>query len=461
MESSEYASGEIEIGGFLIRPGENSIYFNEQATRIEPKVMHVLTTLAAASGEVVSRHALLENIWHEGIYSDEVVTRAISHLRKAFRQYDSQTEYVTTVSKRGYKIAKPTRWTSRGNGASDAFTDNNKANQLYLQGRSLNARINGDTIIPVARDLLEQAVSLDPEFAEAHAELAHSYTLMGTYIRRAASEELLEKATYHASQAIALKANLAFPKVLLAIAEFTKGNMVAAIELNEEAIQLEPDNAEVVMRLGYFYTAIGRIRHAIPILEKAVSLDPAQGRNLQVLALAKLNNGDLEEADELAQRAIDLHHYFAYDTYASVAVAMGKYELAQERFIEGRKWMLTMFDERFNEQAWELAAKMGLNPKREDRLEFAKWLNAALGNKSKIPEVPLLQGLLRCGAAELYFKTMGNCLPIGRHGSYLSMWADTEPCRDIYTHPKFIPFAQKVGMYDAWERFGWPDRLSQ
>lgn len=104
-------------------------------------------------------------------------------------------------------------------------------------------------------------------------------------------------------------------------------------------------NAEVVMRLGYFYAGIGHTSRAIPYLERAVELDPAQGRNVQVLALAKLAQGDLEEADVLAKRAIDLHHFFAHDTYAQVAFASGDHALCYQRLKAGWTALNWMFDE--------------------------------------------------------------------------------------------------------------------
>jgi len=459
FEFSEHADGVIRVGKCLMKPGENQIGCGENFITVEPKVMRVLCALAAANGTVMTRETLLKNIWGSIDFSDEVLTRPVSHLRKAFRLLDNSQSYIKTVSKRGYVLDVEVTWSSTGNPLVARKTSNEEAHRLYMQGKSLNARINGDTIIPVARDLLKQAIELDPEFAEAHAELAHSYTLMGTYIKGAAGPALLEETVVHAQRALDLKPDLAFAKILLAITEFTKGNIVSAIELNEEALVLDPANPEVVMRLGYFYAGIGLTQKAIPILEEAVALDPAQGRNLQILALAKLNNGDLEEADKLAKRAIDLHHYFAYDTHAAIAFAKGEREAGVQRMIAGRDWMLSMFDDRFDADAWEHSCRMALSADRSDRLLLAQWLVSLLGDFESTPEVPLLQGLVRCGAADLLFKVMEDCLPVGRHGSYLSLWADTEPCRDIYHHPKFLKFAEQIGMRAAWEKFGWPDRL--
>ena len=251
-ESGEYADGLIRIGKCLVQPGEHQISRDDTVVRLEPKVMRVLCALATADGEFVTREALLNDIWGGIDFSDEVITRPISHLRKAFRSLDDSQDYIKTVSKRGYTLEVDVSWSSKDDPTAERHTANEEAHRLYMQGKSLNARINGDTIIPVARDLLKQAVEIDPEFAEAHAELAHSYTLMGTYIKGAAGPVLLEETVVHALRALELKPEMAFAKMLLAIAEFTKGNIVRAIELNEQAVVTEPENPEVVMRLAIF-----------------------------------------------------------------------------------------------------------------------------------------------------------------------------------------------------------------
>jgi hypothetical protein len=39
------------------------------------------------------------------------------------------------------------------------------------------------------------------------------------------------------------------------------------------------------------------------------------------------------------------------------------------------------------------------------------------------------------------------------------LWADIDPIRQIWQHPEFIPFAQRIGMAAAWDKYGWPDLL--
>src|SRR5262245_30462928 len=77
-------SGTFRFGEFLIDPQLNSITRDNQSTRLEPKVMQLLQRLSHTAGEVVSKEQLMQAVWTDTIVTDDVLTRAISELRKAF-----------------------------------------------------------------------------------------------------------------------------------------------------------------------------------------------------------------------------------------------------------------------------------------------------------------------------------------------------------------------------------------
>ena len=61
------------------------------------------------------------------------------------------------------------------------LTHSKEAYDLYLQGRALNARLFGDGVLTRAATLIEQAVALDPRFAEAWVLLGDVHQRMGIY----------------------------------------------------------------------------------------------------------------------------------------------------------------------------------------------------------------------------------------------------------------------------------------
>lgn len=96
------------LAGVKVEPDRNLITGAGAAVRVEPKVMDVLCALAAANGDVVSREALIENVWAVDFGGDESVSRAVSLLRKALKEVGLGEEAIETVTKRGYRLTVAT-----------------------------------------------------------------------------------------------------------------------------------------------------------------------------------------------------------------------------------------------------------------------------------------------------------------------------------------------------------------
>ena len=85
------------LDGTLTLPGG-------ETRRLEPKVMEVLLTLAGGDNRTVSRADLLETVWAGQIAADELLTRAISEIRRALRDDPRNPTFIRTVPKRGYRL---------------------------------------------------------------------------------------------------------------------------------------------------------------------------------------------------------------------------------------------------------------------------------------------------------------------------------------------------------------------
>jgi len=95
---------EFKIGDWLVQPQLNRLSRSDVTHQIEPKIMQVLLVLAESPGNVVSRKALLDTVWEGTIVSDEVVSRSISELRKAFGDRAREARYIETISRGGYRL---------------------------------------------------------------------------------------------------------------------------------------------------------------------------------------------------------------------------------------------------------------------------------------------------------------------------------------------------------------------
>ncbi len=72
--------------------------------RVTPKAIGVLAALVENGGRVVSRDALLGQVWAGTMPTDDVVTQAITQLRKAFDDERGNPRYIETIAKYGYRL---------------------------------------------------------------------------------------------------------------------------------------------------------------------------------------------------------------------------------------------------------------------------------------------------------------------------------------------------------------------
>ncbi|WP_184447099.1 winged helix-turn-helix domain-containing protein [Xanthomonas sp. 3498] len=77
--------------------------------RLTPKAMGVLRVLLAQPGQVVEREALLAQVWPDTQPTNDVVTQAITQLRKAFAAgvRGEAPVYIETLAKTGYRLVAP------------------------------------------------------------------------------------------------------------------------------------------------------------------------------------------------------------------------------------------------------------------------------------------------------------------------------------------------------------------
>lgn len=99
-------SGEFSLGDVSVQPRRNLIIAGGATQRVEPRVMAVLMRLKQAMGDVVSREALIEDVWGDEAPNDEALTQAISRLRRAIGDNPGRPEIIETIPKRGYRLMR-------------------------------------------------------------------------------------------------------------------------------------------------------------------------------------------------------------------------------------------------------------------------------------------------------------------------------------------------------------------
>ena len=185
-----------------------------------------------------------------------------------------------------------------------------EAHNLYLKARYL-ATSDTPADLTQAVALYEQALQLDPNYAQAWAWLAYAH------IRRIAqgsennSAEAHQRAMGAARRAIELDPNLpeAYSGIATANLQFER-NWSAAAQALDKAAALDPNDTLVAQIRGHLSAAIATPAEAMKHFRKAVDGDPLNMLPRKYLGRALYYDGQPSEAVAELRRAIELNPKF-------------------------------------------------------------------------------------------------------------------------------------------------------
>lgn len=118
---------------------------------------------------------------------------------------------------------------------------------------------------------------------------------------------------------------------LLGVALLQAGDHVAATESLRRARELEPDRPLTLIALGLALNTGKRYAEARPFLVRSLELAPDDVEALAALAEAEAGLGELQPAEEHAQRALSRRQ-----GHATANLVMGLLRMKQERYAEAR-----------------------------------------------------------------------------------------------------------------------------
>jgi DNA-binding winged helix-turn-helix (wHTH) protein/tetratricopeptide (TPR) repeat protein/TolB-like protein len=189
-------------------------------------------------------------------------------------------------------------------------TESSDAYDKYLLGRyHWNTRTaEGFTKAIV---FFEQAVTIDPQFAEAFAGLGDAYVGLYDYGIRPAAE-CIPKARAALDRSILLRPESAEAFSTLSAIQFLYDRDFPAAERSiKRSIELDPNYATARLRYGWYLTIFDRFDEARSELHAARTLDPTSAivqTNTGYLALAE---GRDDEAEAIFNKVIDLNPTFS------------------------------------------------------------------------------------------------------------------------------------------------------
>ena len=185
-------------------------------------------------------------------------------------------------------------------------TENSEAFKLYTKGRVLWYS-RSQAGMRQSLKLYEQAIALDPEFAEAYSGMADSYSMLGVYSYMDVDVSY-PKAREFAIESITRNSNLAETYVSLAWIQFAHDWKFKESEKNyRKAVELDPKFAQAYHWLGINLTSQGRYEEAYLTLKKALELDPDNHVILLNFSVPSIELGKYQEAETANKRGLNVN----------------------------------------------------------------------------------------------------------------------------------------------------------
>jgi len=220
-------------------------------------------------------------------------------LTDLFAVQDDVTRRIVDALKVTLSPAEKARLSNTGTTNIDAYDVSLRGRELML-GNTKNANT-----FEQAKACFLKAIELDPNYAQAHAGLSFAY--MFDYQNRWSDDpdRSLPLAKRYAEQAIEKNPKEPLARVVAALAATFEGDLDRAESEIDMALSLNPNLATAYNVLGGVRTYSGRPLEAIPLIERAMRLDPAHSQHyLHFLGTAYLIAGKYETAAVLLRQRI-------------------------------------------------------------------------------------------------------------------------------------------------------------
>lgn len=147
----------------------------------------------------------------------------------------------------------------------------------FLQGLDYNFRASAEgskSEYELARRLYEEAISLDPKYADAYCGLGFIYLDEAAIGLSDSPEESFKKAYELAEKTLSLNSSLPGGHSLLAFIYLFSKQHDEAIAASKRALDLIPNSAFDIAIAGSVLTYSGKFEEAISLFEKSMRLDP-------------------------------------------------------------------------------------------------------------------------------------------------------------------------------------------
>ena len=224
-------------------------------------------------------------------------------------------------------------------------TDSLAAYNLYTQGRDNLYKRRLETL-QKAREQFEEAIALDPDYAEAHAGLAESVLLLLNNHQALAADEVFNIARNSLGTALSLNPNLSDAHAAEGLlkhqmwqANRSGPGLEEAAACLISALEINPNNASAYMWFAGIRASQRQIEEAIELYHESLRVDPLGKIPYANLPGLYARRGQNDVALDLFVKAVQIHPDWptAYQNLAAHLNALGRVDEAVAWAIKGQE----------------------------------------------------------------------------------------------------------------------------
>jgi TolB-like protein len=226
-------------------------------------------------------------IWSE-TFSDKLIPSNVFELQ------ENVSEQVSAIIASNYGMVAQTDLTEAQRQAPKSFAAYDCVLRYYHYQRSFDPQEHSEV-----RSCLEQAVELEPDYADAWAVLANIYAQEHRfgYNPRRELYDSHERSLAAAYRAVEIDPRNPTAQLMLANALFDQRNLAGFRAAGERAIALNPNDPEVLVHYGMRLTFIGEWERGVALVTKAIALNPEHPQwYLDPIIYYHYQTGDYEQA---------------------------------------------------------------------------------------------------------------------------------------------------------------------
>ncbi len=308
---------------FVIASNSSFVYkgkaVNVQSVSRELGVRYILEGSVQKSKEQVRITAQLidgstgSHLWAE---------RYQRHVEDIFALQDEVVELIVGSLASGYGGRLRKAWQRRGSENLEAF-------DCFMRGIDLFDNFTKEDT-DSARELFEEAIRLDPNYGKAYAKLAWTYVLDATLGWSDNYEDSMAKGQEAATRGVEHEDEESWVHWVLGACHVLALRHDLGLAELERAVELNPNDADVLADVGYYYSYAGQAEDGVKFAYQAMRLNPHYPEYyLLQLGQILFDARKYEEAIEKIERSRDVETVLSCLYLAASQAAIGNMDEAK------------------------------------------------------------------------------------------------------------------------------------